>query len=128
MIQLFVNADAKPQVAVYSHHNNHSYCPWARVPKSGIRPVVFVARGSHASYFHDGHHGQDLFVDGDLTIPMKLIRIGTYSPHWLKWPGFWGASGGILGEFHSPHRPKQHDAYTDPQGFYESANLDGDCN
>jgi hypothetical protein len=127
MIQVFVDVDAQPQVAVYSHHNEHTYCPWAKVPKSGPRPVVFVARGSHASYFHDGHHGQDLFVDGDLTLPMRLIRVGQNSPRWLNWPGFWGASGGIFGEFHSPNGPKQHSQFNNPQAFFESAPLDGDC-
>jgi hypothetical protein len=128
MIQLFVDVDHKPQVAVYSQHNGHTYCFWDRVPKSNSRPVVFVARGSHASYFHDGHHGQDLFVDGDNTVPMRLIRVGSTSPRWINWPGFWGASGGILGEFHSPRGPKFHGAFLQPQAFYESADLDNDCN
>lgn len=127
MIQLFVDVNAQPQVAVYAQHNGQTYCRWPAVPKERSRPVVYVARGSHASYFHTGHHGQDLFVDGDLVRPMRLIRVGQNSPRWLNWPGFWGASGGILGEFHSPRGPKQHDAFNGPQAFYESASLDNDC-
>lgn len=127
MIQIFVDVDVKPQVAVYAQHDGHTYCRWPEVPKERSRPVVYVARGSHASYFHDGHHGQDQFVDGDLVRPMRLIRVGQNRPQWLNWPGFWGASGGVVGLFHSPDGPKRHDAFNHPQAFYESATLDGDC-
>ena len=129
MIQIFVDTAAHPTVAVYAHHTDQSYCPWAKVPKERSRPVVFVARGSHASYFHDGHHGIDLYVDGDNERAMRVIRIGDRWPPWVRWPGMWGASEGGIPKIEdkSPRGPIKHGQFLDPQGFFDSAALDSDC-
>jgi hypothetical protein len=126
MVQIFVDTDLKPQVAVYAQHNGQTYCPWAKLPhKERGRPVVFVAQGSHASYFTPGAHPffHDLvqdYTDGQLKRPIRLIRIADKRPQWLNWPGSWGASKRVSG-------PKSHDQYDHPQQFYEDAPLDGDC-
>jgi len=127
MVQIHVNADVQPTVAVYAQHDGQKYCPWDKVPKERSRPVVFIARGSHASYFHTGHHGQDLFIDGDNERSMRLIRIGNNWPRWVNWPGRFGSTPGIAGQFESPRGPKKHDQYLHPQAFFDNASLDDDC-
>lgn len=134
MVQVFVDRDAKPQVAVYNHHEGQSYCPWAKIRKDHSRPVVFVARGSHASYFRSGNHGTDTHNDGDLRRTMRVIRIGNSSPRWLKWPGYWGASEGVPervpiigGSLRSPRGPRFHAEFLNPQQLYRDAGLDDDC-
>jgi len=128
MIQVFVNTDLEPQVAVYAQHDSNSFCPWDKVRKLQGRPLVFVAKGSHASYFTPGQHDfgpigilADV-TDGQVARSIKVIRVGTKRPRWINWPGKWGASGS------SPKGPSQHHGQWDePQQFYENAGLDGDC-
>jgi len=126
MIQVFVDTHLDPQVAVYAQHNGNSYCPWVKVPeKLRGRAVVYVAVGSHASYFKPGDHSffhglANDHTDGSVTRPIKLIRLGNKRPHWINWPGSWGASKRVSG-------PKFHGQWDDPQQFYEDASLDGDC-
>jgi hypothetical protein len=125
MIQVFVNNNLEPQAAVYAQHSGNSWCPWAKVPKERGRPVVFVAIGSHASYFSPGDHSffhglANDHTDGNVKRPIKLIRLGEKRPRWVNWPGSWGASKRVGG-------PKFHDQWADPQKFYENADLDGDC-
>ena len=44
----------KPTVCVGSAHHKGSWLPWEEVDKvdGGTRPVIYVANGSHAAYFH----------------------------------------------------------------------------
>ena len=127
MIQVFVNTDLQPQVAVYAQHDSNSYCPWAKVRKSRGRPLVFVALGSHASYFTSGQHDFGPFgsladvTNGQVGRSIRVIRVGSQRPRWINWPGKWGASGS------SPRGPSQHGQWKNPQQFYEDAKLDGDC-
>ena len=125
MVQVFVDVNVKPQVAVYAHHGQHTYCRWDRMTTTQSRPVVYVARGSHASYFRSGEHGQDRYNSGTRTRPLKLIRVAQNRPQWLNWPGFWGAS--IDGQFRSPRGPRQQGIWSRPHEFYSNAALDGDC-
>lgn len=131
MIQVKVSADGEPLAAVYAQHNKSSKCGWNYVQRRGSRPVVFVARGSHASYFRSGLHGQDLDNDGERERPVRgLIRIGNNSPQWLNWPGYWGASKASLPviESDSPRGPKyQGQKWRDPEAFYEDSELDRAC-
>jgi hypothetical protein len=122
MIQVKVDAQGKPLSAVYAHHNSASKCAWTGLRRSGSRPIVFVARGSHASYPRTGQHGQDVFNDGEQRRTVRrLIRVGTNSPQWLNWPGKWGSSG-------SPQGPKfQGDKWSDPEAFFAGADADDEC-
>ncbi len=130
VIQVRVDVEGKPHFAVYAKHGHPAKCAWPNMDiTEGGRPKVYVALGSHASYFHKGvPHGQDLDVDGGQPRRVRrLIRIGNTHPGWINWPGFWGNS---RGDFKSPKGPKFQpgDVWTDPEAFFRSAE-DGDgCN
>lgn len=123
MVQVKVDANAKPLFAVYAHHKGASKCGWDDVRKRGSRPIVYVALGSHASYFRSGPQGQDRDNDGARERRLRgLIRIGTSSPQWLNWPGVWGGSGA------SPRGPKrQGEKWSDPESFFANADPEEDC-
>ena len=57
---------------------------------------------------------------------MRLIRIGNNWPRWVNWPGRFGSTPGVAGEFESPGGPKKHDLYLHPQAFFDNASLDDD--
>jgi len=53
MIQVGLNeVTHSAEGAVYAQHGDGQWCPWTSVEKVGDKPVVYVARHSHASYFH----------------------------------------------------------------------------
>src|SRR6266480_3684853 len=89
-----------PNLAVYAQHNYAEARHWDDVEKVGQRPVVYVALGSHASYFDDGMpitHWQrtKYFIDrsdGKVT-PKSDVRLEILpgpAPGWARWPGHWG--------------------------------------
>jgi hypothetical protein len=53
MVQVRLDA-GRPVEAVYSQHSGAERCGWADVRRSGTHPLVYVANGSHASYFVPG--------------------------------------------------------------------------
>lgn len=46
----FDNSNTAPVEVEYSYHNFKCTLPWGDVPKSGGRPIVLLAKGSHGSY------------------------------------------------------------------------------
>jgi PQQ-like domain/Vacuolar protein sorting-associated protein 62 len=116
MIQIALDHNARPMSAVYAEHDGGSQCGWTEVELAGPdneRPVVYVARGSHASYFHAGEkplekvgvvYGLDL-ADGAVSRPEPTLEIlkdltpdelnpdrKVFYPGWLNWPGRWGGT------------------------------------
>jgi hypothetical protein len=128
MIELGVNDNGLPFRASYAQHDGHEVCPWSDVFKNGTSPLVYVADGSHASYFSSGverrgflpddnHHGNGPAASPNATDPaahLTLKNISKPGPRWLRWPGKWGASGA------SPSGPKFQDAWTHPKGHAQS--------
>lgn len=102
---------AEPEIAVYAQHNFCEVRPWPDVKRlageqraAGVpvtagaehRPLIFVGRGSHASFFEPGFHSTDFYdiTDGKRK-PKREARlevIGDPPPAWLSWPGRWGGS------------------------------------
>ncbi len=89
-------ADA-PDVAVYAQHRFGELREWDKVEKHASdpdRPVVYVARGSHAAYFEAGFHqteGWYDLADGKREAPRLRLEIVSDDTHpWLLWPGRWG--------------------------------------
>ena len=90
--------DDHPDVAVYAQHRYGELRDWDGVEKfqpGGERPVVYVARGSHASYFEPGFHQTEAWYDlADGRRRMKhrpkLEILGHDDPAWTRWPGRWG--------------------------------------
>src|ERR1700761_5566158 len=57
MIQLRLDPTAMvPDLAVYAQHRHAGQRTWTQVEREGDQPVVYPARGSHASYFSAGVH------------------------------------------------------------------------
>ena len=54
-----LNPAGKPIAVALSQHNLGVNRPWARTPREGSHPVVYVALGSHANYFSRGFHGAE---------------------------------------------------------------------
>ena len=58
MIQIRLDPQSKPNVATYAQHRDAARCAWPDVEREatpdGPAPVVYSARGSHASYFRPG--------------------------------------------------------------------------
>jgi hypothetical protein len=112
-------------VRTCAQHGYGERCLWSRVEKvDSQRPVVYVADGSHASYFwaNDAHpvyrswddpdpDAEDAADGGRAGFAPELITISD-STRWIQWPGHWGASGG-----HSPRGPAFQAKWGDPFDF-----------
>jgi hypothetical protein len=95
MIQLRIPHGAdEPDVAVYAQHAYASQRGWPAVEKVDGRPVVYSARGSHASYFKPGLYDTAAWfdvADGEGRRPeLTLEVLGRSEPPWAHWPGRWG--------------------------------------
>jgi hypothetical protein len=57
---------AVPGACSFSAHNGGTVVPWVDVHKSedGLRPTIYVARGSHANYARPGRHRPGITVGG----------------------------------------------------------------
>ena len=109
-VSLLLDRRGTPLLAAYSQHSKGQQRAWARVPRQGMRPVVYVALGSHANYFSPGTHRFDPRVVDPLLISVieqngqrpvdhtgrglvvrpRLVRITSTSPSWMTFAGRFG--------------------------------------
>jgi Vacuolar protein sorting-associated protein 62 len=129
MVQLRMH-DAEPDLAVYAQHGRAELRPWAqveKVPDDSNRPMVYVARGSHASYFEPGYHQTEAWydlADGKRRAPRCALEVvGDDSPGWIAWPGVWGGTRARLGGIDqpSPRGPAAHGQWLDPNSLLTTA-------
>lgn len=134
-LRLQAGKDA-PDIAVYAQHGYAAARRWKKVEKRGGRPVVYVAQGSHASYFDDGMpltnwHVTEHFIDradGKVT-PKGDVRLVSLdpAPGWAQWPGRWGdtrAEGTGLPKglaANSPDGPGSKPHWKDPDALLRKA-------
>jgi hypothetical protein len=109
--------------AVYSQHSGAERCPWSEVEIRNGRPVVYLAKGSHAAYFRPGVRDRTWPDPNDEADGRGTVVVPPVEPlgAWADWPGRWGRARGswIPGEMDSPRGPGfQH---TDPEAFARSA-------
>ena len=114
MVQLRVDRRGRPREAVYAQHSGAERCPWSAVERRGGHPVVYAARGSHASYLRAGvrdrmwpNPNDEARGRGRLVRP-RIVRVTAESPAWMRWPGHWGnarARWWVPGEQSSPRGP-----------------------
>jgi hypothetical protein len=96
MVQYRMADDADvPDIAVYAQHRYGEMRLWEDIEKLGERPIIYVARGSHASYYEAGFHQTEAWydlADGKRRMPRrpKLEILETDDPPWASWPGRWG--------------------------------------
>jgi hypothetical protein len=93
----------EPQYVTYSWHVWRETRPWCEVELDGeSHPVVYVGRGSHASYFEPGRYifemdyaqGDDLAIGPGHGCPWRG-RIGLHGQRWVnRYAGLWGARYG----------------------------------
>lgn len=76
MVAIELDEQNRPSRAGYASHSHGYRRDWERVETRDGRPIVYVARGSHAAYFQhypDGHRGPFLRSPKGLPAPMELI-------------------------------------------------------
>jgi hypothetical protein len=129
MVQLRMYGD-EPDLAVYAQHRWAERRTWdevERLPANADTPVVYVARGSHASYFRAGYHETEAWydmADGRRPAPkLELEFIGDIPPPWATWPGRWGDTGARRGGIDqpSPTSPCAHKQWDDPKRLLEDS-------
>ena len=83
----------RPVRAVYAQHSGAESCGYGHVRRSRGRPVVFLARGSHAAYFVPGLRDRtwpDPNDEADGRGPRvrpRLVRVSEDRPPWMALPG-----------------------------------------
>lgn len=96
MVQVQLDAAQRPLRATYAQHGGGERCDWSHVQRTEDgRPIVYVAEGSHASYFSSGYHfneGANDTSGGDGVVAAPTIVDVTVPPNWISWPGRWGGS------------------------------------
>ena len=124
-----LSKDLSPEFAAYSQHISGHRRAWKDVIKVGPgnrRPRVYVAEGSHASYFEPGTYDQFLWIDraraGGPVVDPNVVMIpcseGTGTDfqtciqnepvRWLAFEGLWGekAPGPGLRKQSGPRGPR----------------------
>lgn len=131
-MQLRVDARGRPDLATLAQHHWAEGCAWSRLRhvEAGGRavPVVFVAKGSHATYSRPGVHDRPFPDPNDEAggrgrrMRPALERIYDGRPAWVAWPGRWGASraGFVPGEQDSPRGPRfqEDERWSRPSTFH----------
>ena len=109
-------AGKKPVLATASQHREGEKREFWRCELRRGRPVIYVARGSHANFFTPGSRGVDV-ADGNGR-DLSRITWRDFGP-WAEWPGIWGNS---TEEGKSPSSPgSQTQRWTTPHLFHSSA-------
>ena len=109
-VGVVTDARGKPLLAGYSQHREGQRREWAKVPKVGTRPRVFVGLGSHANYFTAGKQPFDPRIAEPILISLlrqkglpavdytgrgrvvrpRLVPVTATSPSWMTFAGAWG--------------------------------------
>jgi hypothetical protein len=140
LVQVRVDRDEQPREVVYAQHSGGERCAWGEVERRGGHPVLYAARGSHASYLRRGVRDRmwpDPNDEADgrgRVVRPRVVRIGSELPPWMRWPGRWGGSRArwwVPGEMDSPRGPAfQPDGrFGDPDGWADAARAcQANCN
>jgi hypothetical protein len=115
-VSVILDRAGTPLTVAYSQHVKGRRRAWARAPKQGLLPLVYVALGSHANFPSPGEHpllppavdqatinvmrAYGIAVPADHTakgavIRPALVRVTSRTPSWMTFAGAWGESGYI---------------------------------
>jgi hypothetical protein len=109
-VSVVLDRAGTPLFAGYSEHSSGKRRDWARVPKRGSHPFVYVALGSHANYFRRGTVPLDPrtieptlialiaaqgvkpveHTGGGALIRPRAIPVTSTMPAWMTFAGNWG--------------------------------------
>ena len=126
MFQIGLDANDQPDLVTLAQHNTGERCTFADLELKDGAPVIYEARGSHASHIHKGKYAAPVVPDyndgrGRIVRP-DLIEIDDGFPSWVAWPGSWGSTRARTAvESASPRGPSKHLAWTDPAAFHAHA-------
>ena len=124
MIQLRLGRDGEPNAATFAQHRDGEAFNWSdlelRPSPDGDVPVVYVGRGSHASFAERGRALADASAPLRPTTRTARARSSarrsrsspTTSPAWVLWPGKWGSSDS------SPTGPLAEGQWRNPTAFH----------
>lgn len=116
--------------AVYAQHSGAERCPGGTVESRGGRPVVYLANGSHAAYFHAGVRDRmwpDPNDEADgrgAVLRPGVVPVSAAAPPWMRYAGHWGGAraGWFPPEQSSPRGPAFQGArWDDPEAWTRSA-------
>jgi hypothetical protein len=124
MVQIGLGPDERPESMAFAQHTHGQRCRWSVVERRGDRPLVYVARGSQASYPFAGRHKAPIvpdYADGKgAEVSPRLEAITESEPDWVAWPGRWGSTKARNRlESNSPRGPAHQDKFSDPATFHE---------
>jgi hypothetical protein len=126
MVQVRLDSGERPREMAFAQHSHGQRCAWdALTLHDEHRPVVFVARGSQASYPFPGKHDAPVVPDyadgkGPRVAGATLGVIDADDPGWACWPGRWGSSRARNRlESNSPRGPAHQDKWSEPATFHE---------
>lgn len=122
MIQIRLGSDGKPNAATFAQHRDGEALNWSdlklQASPDGEVPIVYVGRGSHASFAGPGEHWPMFplppdYSDGKGPLVRPVLEvISDQAPGWAAWPGKWGSSDS------SPTGPSQKGQWRDPTAFH----------
>jgi hypothetical protein len=139
MIQLALDDDDAPVTAVYAHHRSGFRVAFDEVETESVNgvavPVVFSARGSHASMLRSGAQteGSPVPDHNDAHGPRvrpALVALSETATPGAWWPGSWGgtrAGSSFLGRLgvdaNSPTGFTHHPAWSTPLQFAQACRV-----
>lgn len=130
MVQLRLGEGGVPEAATFVQHGSAERLRWDQVELAltddGQAPVVYPARGSHASRPRPGSYRAPFVPDhndglGPRVRP-RLCTISDDGPDWVHWPGRWGSTRRReYFEADSPRGPAQHPQWWEPAELHDEA-------
>jgi hypothetical protein len=125
MVQVRLDSGGRPRAIAFAQHTHGQRCRWDLIEKRGERPVVYIARGSQASFPRAGRHDAPVvpdYADGEGAevddATLDLIDPGKHG--WVGWPGRWGSSKARhMLESNSPRGPAHQEKWAQPETFHE---------
>ena len=124
MVQLQLDGSGRPRSMAFAQHTHGQRCGWELVERRNGRPVVYVARGSQASYPSPGRHDAPVVPDHadgrGPEVSRPTLELLDNEQSWVAWPGRWGSSKARSAlESNSPRGPAHQGKWSEPAAFHE---------